>query len=36
LLAKPVVPVPLDVVKVTGVVIEVFGTIVGSADKTHF
>jgi hypothetical protein len=36
LLAKPVVPVPLDVVKVTGQVTDVFGTVVGFADKTHF
>jgi hypothetical protein len=36
LLAKPVVPVPLEVVRVTGQVIELFGTTVGLADKTHF
>jgi hypothetical protein len=36
LLAKPVVPVPLEVERVTGQVIEVFGTTVGFADKTHF
>jgi hypothetical protein len=36
LLAKPVVPVPLDVDKVTGQVIELFGTTTASEDKTHF
>jgi hypothetical protein len=36
LLAKLVVPVPLEVTKVTGQVIEVFGTTVGLADKIHF
>jgi hypothetical protein len=36
LFAKPVVPVPSEVSKLTGTVIEVLGTIVGVPVTSHF
>jgi hypothetical protein len=36
LFAKPLVPVPLDVSKVTGYVTDILGIMTGFAERIHF